>query len=246
MLKHRDAYERTKKMIEGWKTTYAEKVKDSPQRDELIKKAEQDSELIQIEESLREFEDIVNGKAKLQPLDNLDDLAPLLIKWRTAKGWSIEELAKESEVDLLELLAYEANQYEGCKFGKMRNIKDTLKFSEPKNPVNNTDIQLIKELGVEELPFNDKFDEWAELLLKWRYAKQWSLDELAEKADIYFFDYATYEVYDFEDCLFGVMRKIKEILKNEEPENPVNELDGPWEEPRKNKSDESTSTTNES
>lgn len=228
MLRHRDAYERSKRMIEGWKTTYAEKVKDSPQRDELIKRAEQDTELLQIEESLREFEDIVNGRATLTPLDELDNWASFLTTWRKAERWSVEELAIETGIDPLELLAYETHNFENCKFGTMRNIKDTMKYCKPLNPVAEVDDDL---LGAD-LPPLDKLDEWEDLLLKWRLMKQWTWNELAERAGISLFDFLDYETRYYQECPYGVMRQIKEILKHENPLEPFNELDGPWIDPK--------------
>ncbi len=132
MLKHRDAYERTKKMIEERTAASEEYLRNHPE----LKGKDKPGDILKIEASIKEYEDICNGKANLTPLDELDQWENLLIKWRLAKHWSVEELAEEAGIHILDLLAYEAHDFEDCPFKVMREIKSVLKNCTPKNPVN--------------------------------------------------------------------------------------------------------------
>ncbi len=136
MLKHRDAYENTKKMVRERRAGSAEFVKSHP---EIEFSDEESGDMLKIEASIKEFEDICNGKANLTPLDELNQWENLLIKWRLAKHWSVEELAEEAGIHLAELLLYESYDYEDCPYKVMREIKDILKYRTPKNPENELD-----------------------------------------------------------------------------------------------------------
>lgn len=136
MLKHREAYENTKKMVRERRAGSAEFVKNHP---EIEFSDEESGDMLKIEASIKEFEDICNGKANLTPLDELNQWENLLIKWRLAKHWSVEELAEEAGIHLAELMLYESYDYEDCPYKVMRRIKSILKNRTPKHPENELD-----------------------------------------------------------------------------------------------------------
>lgn len=126
MIKNREGYLGTSRLLQKWKDEYAEFLKTSVPAEEQWKwdanKGSMEAEIRDLEQQLREFEDLTAGKVVPGDLEFIHDIPELLIKWRLAKQWSRAELAQRAGVDVMELFAYEKTDYGHCPFETMCRI----------------------------------------------------------------------------------------------------------------------------
>ncbi len=90
----------------------------------LLKKAQQDalrSQLLELDEQIKEYEDLRAGNTKLE-IKSLEDLPELLIKARIAAGLTQKDLAKKLGLKEQQIQRYEATAFASINLSKFVQI----------------------------------------------------------------------------------------------------------------------------
>ena len=80
----------------------------------------------QLEEELREYDELKSGGLKLPRIDRLDEIAPFIVKLRIAKGVSQTELANRLGVSKQVISRYEESDYQTVGIGRLQEILDSI------------------------------------------------------------------------------------------------------------------------
>ena len=80
----------------------------------------------QLEEELREYDQLKSGNLKLPKLDRLDEIAPFIVKLRIAKGVSQTELAHRLSVSKQVISRYEKSDYQTVGMARVQEILDAI------------------------------------------------------------------------------------------------------------------------
>lgn len=70
------------------------------------------------------------------------------------------------------------------------------------------------------LPDLNETDRFGESLIKWRIARRWTFNELAEKLGVEMLELYAYEGRDYETAPFGLLLRMKDIFEHETPDDP--------------------------
>ena len=80
----------------------------------------------QLEEELREYDDLKSGELTLPNVERLDQIAPFIVKVRIAKGISQTELAKRLGVSKQVVSRYEETEYQTVAISRLQEILDAI------------------------------------------------------------------------------------------------------------------------
>lgn len=80
----------------------------------------------QLEEELRDYDQLKSVDLRLPRLERLDQIAPLITRVRIAKGFSQTELARRLGVSKQVISRYEENDYQTVALGRLQEILDVL------------------------------------------------------------------------------------------------------------------------
>lgn len=80
----------------------------------------------QLEDELREYEELKSGELKLPKIDRLDQIAPFVVKLRIAKGVSQTELAQRLGVSKQVISRYEESDYQTVGVARLQEILDAI------------------------------------------------------------------------------------------------------------------------
>ena len=80
------------------------------------------SQLADLEEELREYEQVKAGGFRLEQLDVVSDLPVLLIRARIARGLSQRELARRAGLKEQQIQRYEATDYESASLSRIKEV----------------------------------------------------------------------------------------------------------------------------
>ena len=80
----------------------------------------------QLEEEVREYDELKAGAFALPSIERLDQIAPFIVKLRIAKGVSQTELAKRLGVSKQVVSRHEEDQYQGAALVRLQEILDAL------------------------------------------------------------------------------------------------------------------------
>ena len=80
----------------------------------------------QLEEELRDYDQLKSGDLRLPRLERLDQIAPLITKVRIARGFSQTELARRLGVSKQVISRYEENDYQTVAIGRLQEILDAI------------------------------------------------------------------------------------------------------------------------
>ncbi|MBL8194203.1 MAG: helix-turn-helix domain-containing protein, partial [Blastocatellia bacterium] len=95
-----------------------------PQIHPLLQKAQEDalrSQLTELEEQIKEYQELKTGKTKLE-IKSLEDLPNLLIKARIAAGLTQKDLATRLGLKEQQIQRYEATEFASMNFSKLIQI----------------------------------------------------------------------------------------------------------------------------
>jgi HTH-type transcriptional regulator/antitoxin HigA len=80
----------------------------------------------QLEDELREYDDLKSGELTLPHVERLDQIAPFIAKMRIAKGISQTELAKRLGVSKQVVSRYEETEYQTVAISRLQEILDAI------------------------------------------------------------------------------------------------------------------------
>lgn len=105
-----------------------------PQIHPLLQKAQEDalrSQLIELEQQIKEYQDLKNGKTQLE-IKSLEDLPILLIKARIAAGLTQKDLAIKLGLKEQQIQRYEATNFASMNLSKLIQIIRIIGLTLPK------------------------------------------------------------------------------------------------------------------
>src|SRR5207248_10760005 len=80
----------------------------------------------QLDDELREYDQLKSGELKLPKIDRLDQIAPFIAKFRIAKGVSQTELARRLGVSKQVVSRYEETEYQTVAISRLQEILDAI------------------------------------------------------------------------------------------------------------------------
>jgi HTH-type transcriptional regulator/antitoxin HigA len=115
MIKNEKQYKVAKAKLERWLKTQGQLRHKASQPDWLH--SEQafgvKQEISQLRREIKEYEDILSGKAKLPDPSLVTEIPHLLISWRIARHWTQRQLAERLGMHENQIQKYESEDY-GC------------------------------------------------------------------------------------------------------------------------------------
>ncbi len=101
------------------------------------------SQLSDLEEDLREYEDLKDGRFAFEKLEGISELPKLLIRARIASGLTQRDLAGRLQLKEQQIQRYEASDYASASFTRIKEVVSAL------------GIEVEDKLSVDE-----RVDEW--------------------------------------------------------------------------------------
>ena len=80
----------------------------------------------QLEDELREYDELKSGELTLPNVERLDRIAPFVVKMRIAKGISQTELASRLGVSKQVISRYEETEYQTVAIARLQEILDAI------------------------------------------------------------------------------------------------------------------------
>ena len=80
----------------------------------------------QLEDELREYDQLKSGELGLPHVERLDQIAPFIVKIRIAKGVSQTELARRLGVSKQVISRYEESEYQTVAITRLQEILDAI------------------------------------------------------------------------------------------------------------------------
>lgn len=102
------------------------------------------SQLSDLEEDLREYEDLKEGRFAFEKLEGISELPKLLICARIASGLTQRDLAGRLELKEQQIQRYEASEYASASFTRIKEVVSALGIE--------VDDNLSVDDGIDELP----------------------------------------------------------------------------------------------
>ena len=84
------------------------------------------SQLADLEDELREYEELKAGRFRLDELDVVEELAALLVKARIARGLSQKQLAERLGIKEQQIQRYEATDYASASLARIKEVVGAL------------------------------------------------------------------------------------------------------------------------
>ena len=126
MIKSDAQRERTVAQIEGFQKALAGVKAELAGRRAAAVSASYQSMIHQLEEEVREYEDLKRGELTLPHVERLDQIAPFIARMRIAKGISQTELARRLGVSKQVISRYEESAYQTVGVAKLQEILDAI------------------------------------------------------------------------------------------------------------------------
>lgn len=126
MIKSDAQRERTTAQIEGFRRALAKTAQERPSKRSAVIRGNYESMIRQLEGELLEYNQLKSGKLHLPRLDQLDQIAPLIVKMRIAKGISQAELAQRLGVTKQVISRYEESEYQTAAVARLQEILDVI------------------------------------------------------------------------------------------------------------------------
>jgi HTH-type transcriptional regulator/antitoxin HigA len=126
MIKSDAQRERTLVQIEGFQKALAQAENQTSGKRATAVRASYEGMIRQLEEEVREYDQLKAGDFKLPRVDRLDQIAPSIVKLRIAKGVSQTELARRLGVSKQIISRYEESDYETVGVARLQEILDAI------------------------------------------------------------------------------------------------------------------------
>ena len=126
MIKSDAQRERTLVQIEGFRKALAQAEKKMTGKRAATVRASYESMIRQLEDEVRQYDQLKAGQFTLPPVERLDQIAPSIVKMRIAKGVSQTELARRLGVSKQVISRYEESDYQTVGVSTLQEILDAL------------------------------------------------------------------------------------------------------------------------
>ena len=126
MIKSDAQRERTVAQIEGFQQALAKVGEVKPDKRSAAIRGSYQSMIGQLEDELREYDQLKSGELALPHVERLDQIAPFIAKIRIAKGVSQTELARRLGVSKQVISRYEESDYQTVAIARLQEILDAI------------------------------------------------------------------------------------------------------------------------
>ncbi len=126
MIKTEAQRERTLVQIEGFQRALAQVEEELSAKRAAVVRASYESMIRQLEEEVREYDQLKSGELVLPPVERLDQVAPFIAKIRIAKGVSQTELANRLGVSKQVVSRWEESDYQTVAVARLQEILDAI------------------------------------------------------------------------------------------------------------------------
>ncbi len=126
MIKSDAQRDRTQAQIEGFRKALAQTEQQMSGKRSAAVRASYETMIKQLEDEVREYDQLKSGKFTLTPVQRLDQIAPSIVKMRIAKGVSQTELARRLGVSKQVISRYEENEYQTATIARLQEILDAI------------------------------------------------------------------------------------------------------------------------
>lgn len=117
---------RTVAQIEGFRRALAVAAREKPGKRSAALRGSYESMIGQLEDELREYDQLKSGKLVLPRIERLDQIAPFIAKMRIAKGVSQTEMARRLGVSKQVISRYEESEYQTVAIARLQEILDAI------------------------------------------------------------------------------------------------------------------------
>jgi HTH-type transcriptional regulator/antitoxin HigA len=117
--------DRTLAQIEGFRRALA-KQQEKPGKRSVAIRGSYEGMIRQLEDEMREYDQLKSGDLVLPHMERLDDIAPVITKIRIAKGVSQTELARRLGVSKQVISRYEESEYQTVAIARLQEILDAI------------------------------------------------------------------------------------------------------------------------
>jgi HTH-type transcriptional regulator / antitoxin HigA len=126
MIKSDAQRDRTAAQIEGFRRALAKAEVEEPGKRSAAVRGSYEGMIRQLEDELREYDQMKSGEITLPHLERLDQIAPSIVKIRIAKGVSQTELARRLGVSKQVISRYEESDYQTVAIARLQEILDAI------------------------------------------------------------------------------------------------------------------------
>ena len=126
MIKSDAQRERTVIQIEGFRRALEKAAEEKSGKRSAALRGSYEGMIRQLEEELREYDQLQSGHLKLPKVERLDEIAPFVAKLRIAKGMSQTELARRLGVSKQVISRYEESDYQTVGIARLQEILDAI------------------------------------------------------------------------------------------------------------------------
>ncbi|SRR5579883_977923 len=126
MIKNDAQRERTAVQLEGFRQALAKVAGETAGKRSAAIRGSYKGMIRQLEDELREYDQLKSGEVKLPEIERLDQIAPFIVKLRIAKGVSQTELANRLGVTKQVISRFEESDYQTVGIGRLQEILDAI------------------------------------------------------------------------------------------------------------------------
>jgi ribosome-binding protein aMBF1 (putative translation factor) len=126
MIKSDAQRERTVAQIEGFQQALAKVGAGKPDKRSAAIRGSYQSMIGQLEDELREYDQLKSDELALPHVERLDQIAPFIARIRIAKGVSQTELARRLGVSKQVISRYEESEYQTVAISRLQEILDAI------------------------------------------------------------------------------------------------------------------------
>jgi HTH-type transcriptional regulator/antitoxin HigA len=126
MIKSDAQRERTIAQIDGFRQALAKVAGEKPGKRIAAIRGSYEGMIQQLEDELREYDELKSGELKLPKIERLEEIAPFISKLRIAKGISQTELARRLGISKQVISRYEESEYQTVAITRLQEILDAI------------------------------------------------------------------------------------------------------------------------
>ena len=126
MIKSDAQRERTAAQIEGFRQALTKVDREMTGKRALAVRGSYEGMIRQLEDELREYDELKSGDLTLPNVERLDQIAPFVAKMRIGKGVSQTELARRVGVSEQVISRYEETEYQTVAIARLQEILDAI------------------------------------------------------------------------------------------------------------------------
>src|SRR5579862_4991276 len=126
MIKSDAQRERTAAQMEGFRQAIGKVDQEMTGKRAMAVRSSYEGMIRQLEEELREYDELKAGELTLPNVERLDQIAPFVAKMRIAKGVSQTELARRLGVSKQVVRRYGETEYQTVAISRLQEILDAI------------------------------------------------------------------------------------------------------------------------